>query len=204
MNGSIHTLLTKPSMEEIARYMRMGASAPDGILAKRVHALLELTVSTIRPECIWRRFPVLDDLIGSKHLKFTVSDSLAAHLGGCRDVYLVCGTIGTGFDALQRKVSATSASDSLILQAIGAAMIENLMDNAESEIRKELAEGESLTPRYSPGYGNFPLDAQRAILDLLDTPRKIGVSLTGTMLMVPSKSVSAVIGVTPSLTPNLF
>jgi cobalamin-dependent methionine synthase I len=83
-------------------------------------------------------------------------------------------------------------------------MIENLMDNAENEIHKELAEGESLTPRYSPGYGNFPLDAQRAILDLLDTPRKIGVSLTGTMLMVPSKSVSAVIGVTPSLTPNLF
>ena len=204
MNGSIHTLLTKPSMEEIARYMRMGASAPDGILAKRIHALIELTVSTIRPACIWRRFPILDGLIGSKHLKFTVSDSLAAHLGGCRDVYLVCGTIGTGFDALQRKVSATSASDSLILQAIGAAMIENLMNNAESEIRKELAEGESLTPRYSPGYGNFPLDAQRAILDLLDTPRKIGVSLTGTMLMVPSKSVSAVIGVTPSLTPNLF
>ena len=204
MNGCIHTLPSKPSLKEIARYMRMGSSAPDGILAERVHALLELTVSTIRPECIWRRFPILDGLIGSKHLKFTVSDSLAAHLGGCRDVYLVCGSIGTGFDALQRKASATSASDSLILQAIGAAMIENLMDNAESEIRKELAEGESLTPRYSPGYGNFPLDAQRAILDLLDTPRKIGVSLTGTMLMVPSKSVSAVIGVTPSLTPNLF
>lgn len=204
MNGSLHTLPLKPSMEEIARYMKMGASTPDGILAKRIHALIELTVSTIRPECIWRRFPILNGLIGSKHLQFAVSNSLAAHLEGCRDAYLICGTIGTGFDALQRKVSATSASDSLILQAIGAAMIENLMDSAENEIRKELAEGESLTPRYSPGYGDFPLDAQRALLDLLDTPRRIGVSLTGSLLMTPSKSVSAVIGITPSLTPNLF
>lgn len=204
MNGCIHTLPSKPSLKEIARYMRMGTSAPDGILAERTHALLELTVSAIRPACIWRRFPILDGSIGSSHLQFAASGSLAAHLEGCRDVYLVCGTIGTGFDALQRKASATSASDSLILQAIGAAMIENLMDSAENEIRKELAEGESLTPRYSPGYGDFPLDAQRALLDLLDTPRRIGVSLTGSLLMTPSKSVSAVIGVTPSTTPNLF
>jgi hypothetical protein len=204
MNGCIHTLPSKPSLKEIARYMRMGSSAPDGILAERVHALLELTVSTIRPECIWRRFPISDGLIGSKHLQFAVSDSLAAHLEGCRDVYLVCGTIGTGFDALQRRVSATSASDSLILQAIGAAMIEDLMDHAETEIRKELAECESLTPRYSPGYGNFPLDAQRAMLDLLDAPRRIGVSLTDTLLMAPSKSVSAVIGVTPHQVQGLF
>lgn len=204
MNGSLHVLPSKPSLEEIARYMRMGASAPDGMLAERVHALLELTVSAIRPECVWRRFPFSNGLIGSRHLQFAVSDSLAAHIGECRDVYLVCGTIGTVFDSLQRRVSATSASDSLILQAIGAAMIEKLMDHAENEMRKELAEGESLTPRYSPGYGDFPLDAQRTMLELLDTPRRIGVTLTGTMLMVPSKSVSAVIGVKPSQTPDLF
>ena len=204
MNGCIHTLPSKPSLKEIARYMRMGSSAPDGILAERIHALLELTVSAIRPACIWRRFPILDGSIGSSHLQFAASGSLAAHLEGCRDVYLVCGTIGTGFDALQRKTSATSASDSLILQAIGAAMIENLMDSAENKIRKELAEGESLTPRYSPGYGNFSLDAQRAMLDLLDAPRRIGVSLTDTLLMAPSKSVSAVIGVTPHQVQGLF
>lgn len=204
MNGGIHTIPLKPAMEEIARYMRMGTTAPDGILAERIHALLELTVSAIRPACIWKRFPILGGSIGSSHLQFAVSYSLAAHLEGSRDAYLVCGTIGAGFDALQRKASATSASDSLILQAIGAAMIENLMDSAENEIRKEIAEGESLTPRYSPGYGNFPLDAQRAILNLLDTSRMIGVSLTDTMLMTPSKSVSAVIGVKPSQAPDLF
>ena len=52
-----------------------------------------------------------------------------------------------------------------------------------------------LVRRYSPGYGDFPLEAQRELLGILDTPRAIGVSLTDTLLMAPSKSVSAVIGV---------
>ena len=69
------------------------------------------------------------------------------------------------------------------------------MDIAEDEIRRELAEGETLVPRYSPGFGDFPLTAQREILSVLDAARAIGVSLTDTLLMVPSKSVSAVIGV---------
>ena len=69
------------------------------------------------------------------------------------------------------------------------------MDIAEDEIRRELAEGETLVPRYSPGFGDFPLSAQREILSVLDAARAIGVSLTDTLLMVPSKSVSAVIGV---------
>ena len=74
-------------------------------------------------------------------------------------------------------------------------MIEKWMDFTESEIRKELREGEHLTSRYSPGYGDLPIESQHTILNLLDASRKIGVSLTGSLMMVPSKSVSAVIGV---------
>ena len=59
----------------------------------------------------------------------------------------------------------------------------------------ELKEGETLVSRYSPGYGDWPLEAQRRLFELLDAPRKAGVSLTDSLLMVPSKSVSAIIGV---------
>jgi cobalamin-dependent methionine synthase I len=89
----------------------------------------------------------------------------------------------------------TSGADALIMQAVGAALIERYMDGVEDEIRAELAPGEALRTRYSPGYGDFPLAAQRDILAILDTSRRIGVSLTDSLLMVPSKSVSAVVGV---------
>ena len=49
--------------------------------------------------------------------------------------------------------------------------------------------------RFSPGYGDLPLDVQRPLFAALDVPRKIGVSLTDSLLMAPSKSVSAIIGI---------
>ena len=109
-----------------------------------------------------------------------------------------CGTIGAEFDALLRRVGVTSAADALIVQAIGTAAIEAWMDEVEGEIRQELAPGEDLVSRFSPGYGDLPLDYQRTLLSVLDTSRKIGVSLTDSLLMVPSKSVSAIVGVRPA------
>lgn len=167
--------------------MRMGGTVPDGALAERVGRLRdEALKSAIRPARIWRRIA----------LPFhPESRNLSKHLEGCHAAYLVCGTLGAGFDAMHRRVSVASGTDALIVQAIGAAAIEKWMDSVEDEIRAELGPGETLRPRYSPGYGDFPLSAQRELLLLLDTPRRIGVSLTETLLMAPSKSVSAVVGV---------
>ena len=175
------------TVQEVARYLRMGGSVPAGALAARIEELVAVAESMVRPARIWRRLPV-----GNIPSPGT---TLLRHVEGCAEAYLVCGTLGPGLDALQRRVSVTSGADALIVQAIGAALIERHMDGVEEEIRAELAPGETLLTRYSPGYGDFPLEAQRPILALLDTPRKIGVSLTDSLLMVPSKSVSAVIGV---------
>jgi hypothetical protein len=181
--------------EDVVRYLRMGGAGSDPALAGRILALRELAAAAIRPAHTWRRFRLSKDGIVSGGQTLQTAKTLSAHLEGCRDVYLVCGTLGTRFDALLRRVSATSGADALIVQAIGTAAIERLMDSVEDEISGELTDGETLTSRYSPGYGDFPLSAQRTILSLLDSSKKVGVSLTDTMLMVPSKSVSAVIGV---------
>ena len=182
-------------LKEIARYMRMGRTVPDGALAARVSELREEALKIVRPAHIWRRFPIVEGNLVSGSVRLAITGTLARHLNGCRSAFLACGTLGAGFDALQRRVSATSGADALITQAIGAALIEKLMDEVEDKIRCELQPRETLVTRYSPGYGVFPLTAQRTLLSLIDTPRKVGVSLTDTLLMVPSKSVSAIIGV---------
>jgi len=182
-------------LAEIARYMRMGRAVPEGELAARVEKLRDEALKTVRPARVWRRFPISDGAIASGALRIQVAGTLARHLEGCHDAFLVCGTIGAGFDAFQRRSSVSSGVAALVVQAIGAALIEKWMDETESEIAKELAAGESLVQRYSPGYGDFPLAAQHTLLALLDAPRNAGVSLTDSLLMVPSKSVSAIIGV---------
>ena len=174
---------------QIRRYLWLYGRKPGEELERRIDAMRDAALGAIRPARTWRR---VDDI---SRLDMHGSKSLASHLANCRAAYLACGTIGAMFDALQRTTAAKSAADAFILQAIGAAAIEELMDSTEDEIRRELAPGETLVRRYSPGYGDYPLEAQREILAILDAPRAVGVSLTDALVMAPSKSVSAIIGV---------
>ena len=80
----------------------------------------------------------------------------------------------------------------------GLKEVERLMDELEAKARKEVegAEpqkgGARLRPRRSPGYGDIPLEMSREILEKLDATKRLGVSLTDSLLLVPSKSVTAI------------
>ena len=114
------------------------------------------------------------------------------HLNGA-DVVFLCGTIGAEFDCWQRRLSVLSAADALLSQRIGLDAVEKVMDDLEKRLRLEVeVEGKRLKPRRSPGYGDLPLELSRRILDELDAPRKLGVSITDSNLLVPSKSVTAI------------
>lgn len=153
----------KLDYREIGRYMRMGTMPLEGELLRRVEALV--AEAPIQPRSVWKR-------------------------EGDR-VYL-CGTIGAAFDAWQRRLSLFSSADALMAQAIGTTAIEQVMDDLETEIRPTLREGEKLQPRRSPGYGKMPLSLSREILDLLEATHKVGVTLTDSLLLLPSKSVTAI------------
>lgn len=131
---------------------------------------------------------------------------------GDKDVVFLCGTIGAEFDAWQRRLAVLSAADALLSQQIGLAAVEKVMDELEERVREEVegkreqgtgngeqgtgnreqGTGNRLKPRRSPGYGDLPLALSRTILAELDAPRKIGVSITDSNLLVPSKSVTAI------------
>ena len=118
---------------QICRYLRLYGRAPGAALEARIREMREAADAVIRPARIWRRFEDVAIAGGAG------SQSLAKHLEGCHAVYLVCATIGVAFDALQRRTAAVSASDAFVLQAIGAAAVEALMDDVELEIRSENA-----------------------------------------------------------------
>ena len=87
-------------------------------------------------------------------------------------------------------------SRAVVMQAAAAAMLEDYCDRINEEIRENYEkQGYYLRPRFSPGYGDFPLDCQPALLAGLDAGKRIGITLTDSLLMAPSKSVTAVMGV---------
>ncbi len=124
------------------------------------------------------------------------SKSLAKNLAGCKKAVIFGATVGIEIDRLIAKYSRISPSKSVILQAIGAERIEALCNLFNEEIKDKYI---YTKPRFSPGYGDCPLDMQREIFRLLDCPRKIGLSLNDSLLMSPTKSVTAIIGITDSL-----
>lgn len=122
----------------------------------------------------------------------TNSDALCRHLQGFSHAVVFAATIGIEIDRLILKYSRLSPSRALCFQAIGAERIEALCNAFCDELGREK---KKTSPRFSPGYGDFPLSFQTEIFRVLDLPRKIGLSLNSALLMSPSKSVTAIVGV---------
>ena len=110
----------------------------------------------------------------------------------------MAGTVGSEVDRLLARYGKLSVAKAVVMQAAAAAMVEAYCNELNAMWKKEyLEKGLYLRPRFSPGYGDFPLSAQKQILDGLEAGKRIGITLTEGFLMLPSKSVTAVIGGEP-------
>lgn len=159
--------------------------------------LLELE-SVIAPMQISREYP-LNLLPGDKidgSVFCTKSRNLSRNLQNCNSILLFAATLGVGADYLIQKYSRIQMSRAVVLQAAGAALIEEYCNTSCKKIAEDYeSRGLYLRPRFSPGYGDFSLNCQPEILNALEAGKRIGIKLTDSFLMMPSKSVSAVIGI---------
>lgn len=121
------------------------------------------------------------------------SSSLSKNLAGCESAVVFVATVGIRLDRLISKYSRLSPARAVMLQAIGAERIEALCDVFCNELRDELSV--DICPRFSPGYGDVSLDAQRDIFSALDISKNLSVYLNDSSLMSPSKSVTAFVGI---------
>ena len=124
------------------------------------------------------------------------SSCLKKNLLGCDSIVLFAATLGSALDRLITRYGALSPSKAFMLQAIGAERIEALCNTFNREISAEAkADGKGTAPRFSAGYGDFPLEYQKEICEVLDCQRKIGITLQKSLIMLPTKSVTAIIGI---------
>ncbi len=117
-------------------------------------------------------------------------ENFANMIGNSTRVLVLCATLGAGVDRLIHKKSVTSTSEGFIYDAIASAMAEGLISLAEVK----RTSGREHTRRFSPGYGDMPIEIQADILVLLDANRRLGLTLTESNLMTPTKSVTALVG----------
>ena len=182
-----------PDEAQILRYALMPstAQAPGELPLKECLAAVR---GAVRCRAVWRRFVVQRE--GEElNLGFarTGSRSLARRLEGCGEILLFACTAGGEMERQIARAKVLSPARGLLMHAIGAQQVEGACDL----LCRQLAEafpGWKLTERYSPGYGDLDLTIQREVFAALDCERTIGVTLTESLLMKPSKSVTAIIG----------
>ncbi len=178
---------------EVLRYM--GCKNSDNETDRLLDDCLNELAGKLKYKTVYGIFDV--NITGEEcsFLRFSVkSKDLAKNLDGCKRVIIFAATVGFEIDRLISKYSQISPSKALMFQAIGAERIEALCDLLCSDVSNQL--GVRLKNRFSAGYGDLPLSSQNDIFRVLDCTKKIGVSLNNSLLMSPTKSVTAFVGIT--------
>lgn len=152
----------------------------------------------------YRRMKISDEN-GEFSLPFLLkSKSLSTLLENCGEIIIFASTVGLELDRYIAKQQRISPVKALLANAYGAERIENLCDTFCEDIKHHLqSENKFITRRFSPGYGDFPLESQKEMFALLDPNRQIGVSLNESLLMSPSKSVTAIMGIKSDKCENI-
>lgn len=120
---------------------------------------------------------------------------IARLLEGARWCAVLCCTLGMRLERRLRVASSQSPLDGALLDSAASAYVEAATEALNRDIaQRAAAAGLSCTRRYSPGYGDLPLGLQPELLSVLNAGRLCGLTATATNLLMPTKSVTAVLG----------
>jgi len=177
--------------------MRTNSKTTDEKLLALADEAIEKVEKTVHPKTLCRVFDcrVTENETEVAGYVFK-SVRLAENLRGCKRVALFGATLGIECDRMINLALADNLSLAIALQAAAAQKIEEVCDALEEDIKKQY--GVTLRKRYSPGYFDLDISEQKKVFSILELTKRIGITLTDTCEMLPTKSVTAFIGIEDS------
>ena len=181
---------------EVLLYLGWRGTEIDEDVSVAINNAIEITMNKIHPRFIWKEFSIDKSSWTLVDTDFELKgNDIKALLSDCDSVILMCATLGAEMDLEITKAKPRSLTNSIILDSCGSAAIETVCDEATKIISNDGFVNKHFTDRFSPGYGDFPIECQKDFIKILDTSRQIGLTLTESLIMIPRKSVTAIIGV---------
>ena len=180
--------------EEVLRYLKTNSKTQDEKILELVDTAIKEVEKTAQPKTLYRIFDCTvngdETVIGGVSFK---SKRLADNMKGCKRAVVFGATLGIGIDRLIKTASATDMAKAMAYQAAAATLIEEVCDSLEEDIKKKY--GVKLRRRYSPGYFDLDVTEQKKLFSMIDITKRIGITLADSCQMMPSKSVTAFIGI---------
>ena len=123
------------------------------------------------------------------------SNDLKKLFANSKSAFLLAVTLGTQTDALLRRKSAENMAQATLLDACASAEVERLCDILEQNLAAKIEPGKYFTQRFAPGYGDVRLKYMSKLVNVLNTQKVIGLSVSMSDMLVPTKSVVALLGI---------
>lgn len=186
------------NIEEVLRYLGYKNATPDPQTLQEIKECGKMLESVLSPKSHYQVFDIeKGEEITIKNTALKLCGNSAKNLlADCDKCILMIVTIGGGTDELIRKLQITDMSKAVMTDFCASSLVEDLANVFEGQIKsKILKEGEYFTDRFSPGYGDMPLEIQKTFCDVLEAGKTVGVFLSSGGMMIPKKTITAVIGI---------
>ena len=188
---------TDKLITDALRYMRVPPTVHNEELIRTVRDAFARLESFATPRCVWGRFHIVH-FDGGIEIEgaYLYSNNIARLTERSNECYLLAATLGQEVDRQISLAQQKNMLDGMALDACASVRIDAFIDQfIKSDIRPSLHDNEKLTQRFSPGYGDLSMDAIEDIIAILNAQKRIGLSLTRSLMMTPIKSVTAIIGI---------
>ena len=183
-------------LREVLHYLGWRGTPVDDALLGQIKDTVVLALKNVQPLFTLRRFAILPDGTLEGTTFAPAGDSIGKMLGSCHEAVLLAATLGAQTERLLLRTQAQDAGKALLLDAALSAGIEEVLDRQEAQLRRQLLlQGLYLTDRFSPGYGDMPVTQTREICEVLQAQRQIGLTVSKSGVMIPRKSVTAIMGI---------
>ncbi len=187
---------TDKLITDALRYMRVPPQTHNQELIDTVVNAFEKLETYVTPRAVYGRFHVIH-FDGGIELEgaYIYSNDIARLTSRSNDCYILAATLGHEVDRQISLAQQKNMLDGIALDACASVRIDAFCDQfIKSEIKPGLNAGEFLTSRFSPGYGDLNMNVTEDILQILNAGKRIGLSVTRSLMMMPIKSITAFIG----------
>lgn len=184
---------------EVLRYLGYGSKKVDEITNDMIDNCVDEILELIKTNFVYNIYEIKKKnrniFLKNSTLKLEGED-IYSHLQNSQKCAIMAVTLGSEVDRRIKYYSKSDLTKSIVFDALATTAVEALCDRVEAVIKKiALNNGYTTTSRYSPGYGDLPIEIQPKILNLLDTSKHIGLTVTDSCILIPRKSVTALIGI---------
>lgn len=183
---------------EVLRYLGCNNQSVSEETSEMIDRLADHCLNIASPKSIYRRYRIeqsADSISLSESCIILPGEDIVRHLDGCRSCVVMAVTAGMAVERELIRLQRISMTEAVVFDACANVYVESYADCIQGEIARVAAsEGEYITDRYSPGYGDFPLEMQKVLIPALECEKRIGLTVTDSALLIPHKSVTAVIG----------